>query len=180
MWRNDIKCKYMFMFPLKNLACKGLTLELGSATRFSTISWVILKDDKWSKKLCETIDSHRNLEENISYFIVVSTVLADGPAPYGARPSAGKVITMLKVLYIYTRKVNAIPIRLEFIQNVQVYFDMVHISTVQICSISNDNALEIPQLSHDIHDAYQANVGVKAHLDVFPIKFNSTCSNPEW
>ena len=24
MWRNDIKCKYMFMFPRKNLACKGL------------------------------------------------------------------------------------------------------------------------------------------------------------
>ena len=24
MWRNDTKCKYMFMFPLKNLACKGL------------------------------------------------------------------------------------------------------------------------------------------------------------
>ena len=25
MWSNDIKCKYMFMFPLKNLACKGLS-----------------------------------------------------------------------------------------------------------------------------------------------------------
>ena len=24
MWSNDIKCKYMFLFPLKNLACKGL------------------------------------------------------------------------------------------------------------------------------------------------------------
>ena len=24
MWSNDIKCKYMFMFPLQNLACKGL------------------------------------------------------------------------------------------------------------------------------------------------------------
>ena len=24
MWSNDIKCKYMFMFPLKNLARKGL------------------------------------------------------------------------------------------------------------------------------------------------------------
>ena len=24
MWRNDMKCGYMFMFPLKNLACKGL------------------------------------------------------------------------------------------------------------------------------------------------------------
>ena len=26
MWLNDTKCKYMFMFPQKNLACKGLTL----------------------------------------------------------------------------------------------------------------------------------------------------------
>ena len=26
MWRNDTKCKYMFMFPLKNLARKGLIL----------------------------------------------------------------------------------------------------------------------------------------------------------
>ena len=25
MWRNDTKCKYKFMFPLKNLARKGLT-----------------------------------------------------------------------------------------------------------------------------------------------------------
>ena len=24
MWSNDIKCKCMFLFPLKNLACKGL------------------------------------------------------------------------------------------------------------------------------------------------------------
>ena len=26
MWRNDMKCKYMFMFPLKNLARKGLKI----------------------------------------------------------------------------------------------------------------------------------------------------------
>ena len=26
MWSKDIKCKYMFMFPLKNLARKGLKL----------------------------------------------------------------------------------------------------------------------------------------------------------
>ena len=26
MWRNDIKCKYMFKFPLKNLARKGLSM----------------------------------------------------------------------------------------------------------------------------------------------------------
>ena len=30
MWRNDTKCKYMFMFPLKNLARKGLRSLLGA------------------------------------------------------------------------------------------------------------------------------------------------------
>ena len=28
MWSNDIKCKYMFKFPLKNLACKELTAPM--------------------------------------------------------------------------------------------------------------------------------------------------------
>ena len=28
MWRNDIKCKYMFLFPLKKLARKGLITAL--------------------------------------------------------------------------------------------------------------------------------------------------------
>ena len=27
MWMNDTKCKYIFMFPLKNLARKGLTSD---------------------------------------------------------------------------------------------------------------------------------------------------------
>ena len=30
MWMNDIKCKYMFMFPLKNLPCKGLNGSLNT------------------------------------------------------------------------------------------------------------------------------------------------------
>ena len=48
MWRNDIKCKYMFMFSLKNLARKGLT-QLPSQSsptfpvcilyHFSTLQW---------------------------------------------------------------------------------------------------------------------------------------------
>ena len=29
MWRNDIKCKYMFMLPLKILARKGLMIPFG-------------------------------------------------------------------------------------------------------------------------------------------------------
>ena len=35
MWSNDIKCKYMFMFPLKNLALKGLKL-LSHCTQHNT------------------------------------------------------------------------------------------------------------------------------------------------
>ena len=30
MWRNDTKCKYIYMFPLKNLACKGFSTFLPS------------------------------------------------------------------------------------------------------------------------------------------------------
>ena len=45
MWRKDIKCKYMFFFPLKNLARKGLTtivpsdalMLLGARTSLSTV-----------------------------------------------------------------------------------------------------------------------------------------------
>ena len=34
MWRNDIKCKYMFMFSMKNLARKGLKVLIpGGGTR---------------------------------------------------------------------------------------------------------------------------------------------------
>ena len=36
MWRNDIKCKYLFMFPLQNLARKGL-----SPVTLCIISWKI-------------------------------------------------------------------------------------------------------------------------------------------
>ena len=30
VWRNDIKCKYMFMFPLKDLSRKGLIVNKSS------------------------------------------------------------------------------------------------------------------------------------------------------
>ena len=36
MWRNGIRCKYMFMFTLKNLACKGfMSIEAASHTRIT-------------------------------------------------------------------------------------------------------------------------------------------------
>ena len=38
MWRNDIKYKYTFMFPLKNLARKGLILVV--YTEFTAFRWL--------------------------------------------------------------------------------------------------------------------------------------------
>ena len=38
MWSNDIKCKYMFMLPLKNLARKGLTL-------------LVLRTENWTNQV---------------------------------------------------------------------------------------------------------------------------------
>ena len=41
VWRNDIKCKYMFMFPLKNLARKELMRLCGN--RLRALSQEVLK-----------------------------------------------------------------------------------------------------------------------------------------
>ena len=49
MWRNDIKCTYMFMLPLKNLVCKGLTLNVNKANYLD--SYTISQIDKWHHKL---------------------------------------------------------------------------------------------------------------------------------
>ena len=40
MWRNDTKCKYMFMFPLKNFARKGLLKSsVENKSSFQVIAW---------------------------------------------------------------------------------------------------------------------------------------------
>ena len=41
MWRNDKKCKYMFMFTLKNLACKGLMSILSRPDVLTHWDWVM-------------------------------------------------------------------------------------------------------------------------------------------
>ena len=50
VWRNDIKCKYMFMFPLNNLARKELSEDaifgmfcLESSTCYSPWTKICLK-----------------------------------------------------------------------------------------------------------------------------------------
>ena len=45
MWSNDIKCKYMFVFPLKNLARKGLSLYLKQSQRISQTSVIAETDN---------------------------------------------------------------------------------------------------------------------------------------
>ena len=51
MWRNDIKCKYIFLFPLKNLECKGLKNKYRAhdgVSEFSVyeVTWFMKKTDK--------------------------------------------------------------------------------------------------------------------------------------
>ena len=41
VWRNDIKCKYMFMFSLKKVARKRLRLENSKRTG-STLPWLMM------------------------------------------------------------------------------------------------------------------------------------------
>ena len=41
MWSNDIKCIFMFMFPLKNLACKGLTPSTLNHRNYPNRGWLI-------------------------------------------------------------------------------------------------------------------------------------------
>ena len=38
MWSNEIKCEHMFMFPLKNLAHKGLIAKQSCQTFLSAVS----------------------------------------------------------------------------------------------------------------------------------------------
>ena len=39
MWRNDTKSVYMFMFPLKNLARKGLTVSYNPTGDEENMFW---------------------------------------------------------------------------------------------------------------------------------------------
>ena len=47
MWRNDIKCKYLFKFSLKNLARKGLTTMVigGVLPDYSGLNTSVVEDN---------------------------------------------------------------------------------------------------------------------------------------
>ena len=66
MWRNDTKCKYMFMFTLKNLARKGLTLHVMAYSL--TVGGGLF--DGFSVKLksqCSDFHFKKNMFENFFY-----------------------------------------------------------------------------------------------------------------
>ena len=52
MWKNDTKCKYMFMFPLENLAHKGLNLMAFYQQAYSVLHHLTLEE------LLSRADSH--------------------------------------------------------------------------------------------------------------------------
>ena len=47
MWSNDIKCKCMFLFPLKNLACKGL-INRGPTAETATRAIGLTTQMRWN------------------------------------------------------------------------------------------------------------------------------------
>ena len=53
MWRNDTKFRYMFMFPLKNLACKGLIkwIDLSLQPPLQSMAPISPILSKWGSKL---------------------------------------------------------------------------------------------------------------------------------
>ena len=60
VWRNDIKCKYMYMFPLKNLACKGLKSHTvchkqQSSTKLSSMDASMMLSQQWHQTSTSTL-----------------------------------------------------------------------------------------------------------------------------
>ena len=74
MWRNDTKCKYMFMFPLKNLAHKGFRNSRGFASLKFRCMWFDIHGTDWM------------LVWLISVVKDVLAVIADGLARNATRP----------------------------------------------------------------------------------------------
>ena len=65
LWMHDIRCKYMFMFRLTNLACKGLNLKcllifskcLMICSKSSDILFDDLKNFSWTLHMWEVLHS---------------------------------------------------------------------------------------------------------------------------
>ena len=47
MWKNDMKCKYIFLFPLKNLACKGLSCPVWRGCMDGSLSTQMANNTYW-------------------------------------------------------------------------------------------------------------------------------------
>ena len=64
MWRNDIKCRYMFMFSLKNLACKGLKLRKG-------MGYLALTGELWGVIFVDFGENWPCYNDTIPYHILI-------------------------------------------------------------------------------------------------------------
>ena len=121
MWKNDTKCKYMFMFPLKNLARKGLSklsLKLGHG-------WVTTSQKKLWKVItypCRDVSKRGPMSQ---YGILWPSMLTH---------SGPKLIKDHNYPFPYSDIHSFIP--LPMLIHGRVYF---HIFTILVCSGKYDS-----------------------------------------
>ena len=86
MLSNDIKCKYMFMFPLKNLARKGLTI-------YPCIHWPVMR--KGLTNICHASQNKRVFNKTPLHPILLATILVKAPTFCGWKPLNNSFMTVL-------------------------------------------------------------------------------------
>ena len=64
MWRNDTKCKYIFMFPLKNLTRKWLTIVI--CVFYIPPIHLIFRIRVWIEIFCEYVAWKTTVQRNVS------------------------------------------------------------------------------------------------------------------
>ena len=74
MWSNGIKCKYMFTFPLKNIARKGLKVKLAWDLVRSSQSFWIKMADKILQSLRQLKVLRWSLIRFILYYIIIKSM----------------------------------------------------------------------------------------------------------
>ena len=73
MWSNDIKCKYMFMIPLKNLARKWLRIVVMSVlTHWPNVSFA--QTHELGSQVCLSIDQLRTTFRKITICVILTFI----------------------------------------------------------------------------------------------------------